>query len=326
MVPAGGFAIDGDLIANAPAASVGDWLLMTNAASGAGAGVLNAAGQPLNGSITFHFTDPYSANDSVFKGGYKWYEDPNNWQWTTNKASGKTDINNALLHISTDADGHLWMMLSADRLNTSGDSYIDFELLQNSLIRTATNSFVATGPHGGRTTNDLLLSLAFTSGGSMADFFVWRWLADGSGGFVYTNVTASLPTNRVFAALNTNSIPVPYGAFGGTNYDPNSFAEAAVDLTALLSAFDPCLSIGVRTIMIKTKSSQSDSATIEDFIEPIQYTLRIGPSAAAGPDQRRCAEGAETLFSLQGTATAGMFPIVSNIWTVIAGNAAIDSP
>src|SRR5262245_25871799 len=77
MVPAGGFAIDGDLIANAPAASVGDWFLMTNVASGTGAGVLNAAGLPLNGSFTFHFTDPYNANDSVFKGGYKWYEDPN---------------------------------------------------------------------------------------------------------------------------------------------------------------------------------------------------------------------------------------------------------
>src|SRR5947207_2877479 len=36
MVPAGGFAIDGDLIANAPAANVGDWLVMTNVAAGAG--------------------------------------------------------------------------------------------------------------------------------------------------------------------------------------------------------------------------------------------------------------------------------------------------
>ena len=40
-IPAGGFAIDGDLMANNPAANVGDWLGSTN---GTGGGVLSAAG------------------------------------------------------------------------------------------------------------------------------------------------------------------------------------------------------------------------------------------------------------------------------------------
>ena len=67
----------------------------------------------------------------------------------------------------------------------------------------------------------------------------------------------------------------------------NAFAEAAIDLTALLGNFDSCLSIGVKTIMVKTKTSTSSTASIVDFIDPIQYSMKLGPSADAGPDQAR---------------------------------------
>src|SRR5437667_12262632 len=71
LQPAGGLRIDGDLVANTPAAGVGDWMLSNN--SGAGGAVLNAAGQSLNSTISFHFVDPYSSgSDLVFVGGMKW--------------------------------------------------------------------------------------------------------------------------------------------------------------------------------------------------------------------------------------------------------------
>src|SRR5262249_37830606 len=157
-----------------------------------------------------------------------------------------------------------------DRASTSGDSYIDFEFLQNLLVRTNSGAFVSYGPNGGRTTNDLLLSLAFTGGGSVADFFAYRWLSTGSNTFAYQDVTTSLPVGGVFVALNSNTIAVPYGAFGNTTYAANAFAEAAVDMTALIGNFDPCISLGFKTIMVKTKSSASSSASISDFIDPIQ--------------------------------------------------------
>jgi hypothetical protein len=324
--PAGGLSIDGDVAANAPGAGVGDWIFCP-AFPGAGAGVLDKSGAPLNPSTTFHFIDPYanSGPDIVFAGGHKWFDNPNDWEWTSGKCSSKTDINNVLLHIETDAQGHIWAAISADRLSTSGDAYIDFEFLQNTLTRTNAGGFASTGPHGGRTTNDLLLSLAFTGGGKVADFYAWRWQADGSG-FAYKDITPSLPAGRVFVALNSNSVVVPYGAFDKTNYAPNAFAEAAVDLTALVANLDPCLHIGVRTIMVKTKASQSSTATIEDFIDPIQYLLRIGPDANAGQDQARCAEGATTAFALAGTAAAGIYPITSTRWTVLEGSAVLDAP
>src|SRR5439155_1605042 len=83
---------------------------------------------------------------------------------TTGKASSKTDINNVLLHVSTDTNGHTWVIVAADRFSTSGDSYIDFEFLQHSLVASNNGTFTSTGPDGGRTANDLLLSIGFTSG------------------------------------------------------------------------------------------------------------------------------------------------------------------
>src|SRR5436190_1196638 len=173
VVPSGGFAIDGNLQANTPTAGAGDWL---PGSTGAGGSVLDATGAPLNPATTFHFIDKYNdAGDNTFAGGLKWTDDPNVWQWTTSKASSKTDINNVLMHITTDASGHVWVIVAADRFSNSGDSYIDFEFLQNKLTLNANGTFSSTGPNGGRTVNDLLLSLDFASGGSVPDFTAWRW-------------------------------------------------------------------------------------------------------------------------------------------------------
>jgi len=321
--PPGGFGIEGDLLADSPVAGLGDWVPGPN---GAGQAVLDANGVPINPTTTFHFIDPFNASDDLtFSGGLKWTDDPNDWTWTTGKASSKTDINNVLLHVAKDADGHTWVILATDRLSTSGDSYIDFELLQNPFYRTNNGAFFSLGPDGGRTVNDVLLSLAFTGGGSVPDFFAFRWQGS-NGKFAYVDSTTSLPTGRVFVAANATNTIVPFGAFGDTNYVANAFAEAAIDLTAFLGNFDTCLSIGIKTIMVKTKSSASSSASIIDFIDPIQYDMKLGPSANAGPDLARCIEGDSTSFPLNGQAAAGLFPIASTTWSVVSGTAVIDDP
>ena len=204
-----------------------------------------------------------------------------------------------------DDNQHTWLIIAADRFSNSGDSYIDFEFLQNPLYKTTTNRFYSAAPNGGRTINDILLSLAFTDGGSVADFFAWRWQGTGTN-CAYADATTSLPVGRVFVAANATEVSVPYGAFGGTTYAANMFAEAAIDLTSLLGNSDPCLSIGIKTIMVKTKTSQSSSASIVDFLDPIHYSFQLGPNANAGPDQVVCSDGGTTDFELQGVATAGI--------------------
>src|SRR6266487_2077067 len=77
LVPAGGFSIDGEALANTPAPGVGDWVLSTNW-PGSGGAVLSPAGLPLDPTMTFHVTDPYSSSsDQTFVGGLKWMDNPN---------------------------------------------------------------------------------------------------------------------------------------------------------------------------------------------------------------------------------------------------------
>jgi hypothetical protein len=330
-VPAGGFGLDGDLQANTPVSGVGDWVA---GPSGSGGFVLNNNGTPVNGTTTFHLTDLFNnASDNNFAGGKKVDDNPNIWTWVENPVNSKQDINNAVLHFTTDANGHNWLVVSADRLSNNGDSYIDFEFLQNTLSLTTnpggtSGGFTSAGPNCGRTVNDFILTLSFTKGGTKAGLCFSRWMASSSNacGYDYVDATAALPAGAVFAAVNTTSTSVPYGAFGKTNYVTNTFAEAAVDLTALLADIDPCLSVGIKTVFVKTKESQSPTATIVDFINPLQIDLKIGATADAGPDQTKCSAGDSTTFTITGTATAGIHPITSMAWSVISGSATIDPP
>src|SRR5439155_8906568 len=123
--PAGGFAMDGDLEANTPLNGVGDWI-PGSTGSGGGA-VLTTNGVPVDPTTTFHLTDAFGAVENNFNGGLKVDNDPNNWTWVINPATGKDDINHALIHISSDNRGHRWVVLSADRAKNNGDSYVDFE-------------------------------------------------------------------------------------------------------------------------------------------------------------------------------------------------------
>jgi len=320
--PAGGFAIDGNLLANTPTNGIGDWV--TNSASGGF--VLRANGAVVDTNNTFHIVDLYdNGGDNIFSGGLKVNNNPNDWTWTTSKPPAKNDINHGLLHITYDTNGHIWAVVAGDRFSESGDAYIDFEFLQNTLTVNTNGGFTSAGLQCGRTANDFLLTVAFTGGGSTAEFFVQRWQATNSQLCGFDYMDAVLPTNKVFAAANASSVSVPYGAFGGTNYAANLFAEAAFDLTALVSEFDPCLSIGVKTILIKTKTSQSASAAIKDFVTPVQVSLRLGPVSDAGSDQSKCMEGATTSFTMNGFVQSGSTPLTSTNWSVVAGPASISS-
>ncbi len=335
--PTGGFDIDGDLLANTPFSGVGDWV---PGPSGTGGAVLSLAGVPVNPNTTFHLVDVYnSGTDNNFGGGNKVDDNPNTatslkWGWVNNPVGNKVDMNHALIHFARDTSNHQWLVLAGDRLSDSGDAYIDFEFLQNTLSMTTnaggtTGGFASAGPNCGRTTNDFILTIALTKGGKSAGLFLERWQATNSQtcGFDYVDVNLStLPTNSVIGAVNTNTIVVPYGAFGGTNYAPNTFAEVAVDITALIAAeFDPCTSLALKTLMVKTKVSQSPSATIVDFIAPLQLGLRLGVFADAGPNQAKCTSGPSTTFTLNGTAQPGVFPFVSTNWSVVSGSATIDA-
>jgi len=206
--PTEGFNISGTLLANS---TFGDWL----EGSGSGGFVLDNNGYPVNSESTFHLIDVYNSGlDNVFGGGVKIDDNPNNWTWTSSSANDKTDMNNALIHFTSDADGNIWVVFAADRLSgETSSAYMDFEFLQTPMLWNTTNGFSTTAPisTGGRTENDFILTVYFESG--VAKFDIQQWHNIG-GVWQYESVFTSLPVNSVFAAGNTTSIPVPYPAFG----------------------------------------------------------------------------------------------------------------
>jgi hypothetical protein len=76
--------------------------------------------------------------------------------------------------------------------------------------------------------------------------------------------------------------------------------------------------------MVKTKASPS-LRQHRDFIDPIQYTLRIGPAADAGPDQT-FAPGFHQRLSTAWSGQPRHLPHSSTAWSVINGEVTIDSP
>src|SRR5262249_17528285 len=146
-----------------------------------------------------------SGSDDNFAGGHKFDENPNSWTWVSNPVNNKQDINNALIHFSTDNTGAQWIMVAADRLSNNGDAYIDFEFLQNTLTKTGgptAGGFSSAGPDGGRTVGDFVLTLSLTRGGSSAGFAISRWEAvpvstQAPDGFDYVDRTALVPSTAV---------------------------------------------------------------------------------------------------------------------------------
>lgn len=285
--PTGGFYINGLLEANT---NEGDWVVGT----GTGGFVLDNSGNPLNAATTFLFRDLFNSRlDNIFATGNQGNADPNTWHWTTSGAPNKNEIHNGLIHITTDATtGDSWAIVAGDRLATTGTAYIDFEFLQNTLVTlpvgtTASNvgDFSSEGPDGGRTVNDLLVTMEYNNGGGVSDlvFYRWREVTPGSGTYDYFEITIAQTT--AFAYTNVGTVNVPFGAFNNTFYTANQFVEGAVNLTAIISSISPCLGLSVKTIMVKTKASSAASATLKDFIEPAQVSLNFGftVTASASP-------------------------------------------
>jgi len=269
LIPTGGFSIEGDLKSNFPTAGVGDWVVGN---AGAGGYVLNNDGSPFDPLNSGKIHDNYDGNDMIFQGS-KFNQDPGTWVWTVGKANSKNDINNVLWHMSKDVNDDMWIILGSDRFTTSGTSYIDFEFLQNTLTRNENFGFNTDGPHGGRTINDMVVSIEYSNGGSTGIVRIYLWKPVGSG---YDYVEQTIPGGVTFAATNTANADIPFGAFGLSVYTPYQFAEAAVNISDLFGAIDPCLGLSVRTIIVKTKASTSLTANLGDFAEPFQVSLSLG--------------------------------------------------
>jgi hypothetical protein len=297
-VPSGGFNIDGTLKANG---APGDWLDGT----GSGGFVLDGSGNPVNAGTTYHLLDAVGTTDNVFVGGLKKNGNPNSWGWKIAGASpSKCNINNALIHVSKASNGDTWITLSGDRESVNGNSFISLSLHQNSLTLGAT-SFVsaASAATGGRTPGDVQVSAEFTGGGSNPNLYLEEWKLVGS---AYAWAPITIPAGKIVAYGKTNAATItgmPYNVFGGTSYQVNSFIEVSFNITDIYkSSSTPCVG-SIKSMLLLTKSSQSETADLSDFVTPLSINLDISVGVPTANGANYCV--GQTINALSVTGVTG---------------------
>ncbi|MCC4214034.1 SprB repeat-containing protein, partial [Leeuwenhoekiella parthenopeia] len=323
--PDGGFNIDGDLDSDA---STGDWLGTRSNSyvfdiypAFPFGDALRAS--PVTAVSTFRVIDAYDGNDDIFQGGGKYTDDPSTWKVNPNgKSGGKGDINNVLLHVGQDNNGDQWVIVASDRLVTTGTSYLDFEFLQKPLTyNNNTTGFITQGVDGGRTVGDILISVSYTNGGSLATVRYYEWEVDATSalGYNYIENTSTLPTR--FGAGNIGTVSTNIGAFGVNQYTANQFVEAAINISAFFNTGDPCDGLTIGTILVKTKSSDADTAALDDVVAPIPVRLNLGTAEIDYADADFCSPSASV--NLLGV-TGGTFSASPSGLTINSSTGEID--
>jgi Domain of unknown function DUF11 len=260
-LPAGPFELDGNALDD-PAVAGDDW---SNAVFG-------------NGGSTFahsFVTDAVNTTgDDIFTGGgSKDTQGVQNgpWLYTASKPQAKNDITHAYAAMSTDpSNGHIILYAGLDRFDNSGDATAGFWFFANPVGLTTPNPTSSGSPFAGtHTDGDILLVSDFTQGGSVSTVQVFRWTGDDATGSL---VPVIAPAGTTFAIVNSGSIAVPWPYMDKSHRSSpaaGEFLEEGVDLTAL--GLGGCFS----NFMAETRSSQSPTATLSDFVIGSFNTCRL---------------------------------------------------
>lgn len=290
--PLGNLHIDGDLRARTPLIDYGDWLPQLGSAN-LDYSVFTADGQPktANSTTTFHVVDSYTSGDNTFEGGLKKNTNLNLYKWKyANPSPGKCDINNYLMHIAEDGStGDTWISLSGDRESTNGNSFISISLHQAQLSM-GNGNFITnvSDATGGRTPGDVQISAEFTGGGSNPNLYLEEWRAVNG---VYQWVAFQLPAGKILGYGSTNDAvitDVPYDVFGKSSYSINSFIEVSFNVTEIFKNTSvPCVG-SIKSVFVMTKSSQSVTADLADFVTPIDVDLDISVGAPIASGASYC--------------------------------------
>jgi uncharacterized repeat protein (TIGR01451 family) len=213
------------------------------------------------------FTDAVNKNtDDIFQGGGS--KDTQGiqqgrWLFTGSKPQGKDDITHAYAAAYIDpGNGHLILYAGLNRFDNSGDATAGFWFFRNPIGENP--SVTTNGGHpftGTHADGDILLVSDFTVGGSTSTIKVFRWTGDDA-----TGSLVAVPTpdpNSTFAIVNGSPISVPWSytnKSGATSPAAGELLEEGVDLTAL--GLQGCFA----TFLAETRSSQSPTATLSDFV------------------------------------------------------------
>jgi hypothetical protein len=269
------FQLDGNAASTPLSCSYGpcdNWDLLNgtgNNISGGGIGTGSSAGS----SSVRTFINGTSSTASFQGGGSKDANAISQWTYATTGSPNKDTINAAYAAAYTQSSSFN-LIFGADRLSPSGDANIGIWFFQQNVApRAGSNGF--TGAHAD---HDIFVISAFTGGGGTSTVSVYEWdhtcasgvkpgpagatqCADANlrvlavptttcGTSIYCGITNSASTNSTWEG----ALASPLFFEGGVNL---TAAFAAVGVTQL-----PCFS----SFLVETRSSQSTSAVLKDFL------------------------------------------------------------
>jgi hypothetical protein len=232
-------------------------------------------------------------DDTVIAGGGKNGDPINSYTLTTQSVPAKDDLGNVYAVSHTRADnGHPELYFGAERLVNNGDSHIDFEFLQDQL--TITSACAGTFA-GHRTEGDLLATVDFTVGGTLAGISLYQWHCAAEPGPQPADGTVCDPVGGtppqhyqligVPPAISflVNAADVPCGGWvcrdkitgNSTQVAARDFLEGGIDLLAL--PFVGCFN----TFLPHTRTAQSFASTLKDFTGPASLRSCRGPNTAS---------------------------------------------
>ena len=238
-------------------------------------------------------TTPCGTGDPTILTGGKNGDAISSYGFTTGSVPAKDDLSNVYAVSHTRADnGHPEVYFAAERLVNNGDSHIDFEFLQSvvSLAGTCSGAF-----SGHRTEGDLLTSVDFTTGGTLAGASVYQWHCAAEPGPQPADGTVCDPsgatppqhyqlvTTPAILTLSVNAATIPCGGWicrdkitgTSTTVAANDFLEGGIDLSAI--PFTGCFN----SFLPHTRTAQSFSSVLKDFAGPVGFRSCRNPALAS---------------------------------------------
>jgi hypothetical protein len=204
-------------------------------------------------------------DDDSYKGGVK--EDTECPGETTGSIpNNKSDL--LTFHVNTEpgtGDHPGFLNLAWSRVSEpSGTTLMDFEFNQS-------ETPCPDGPNVLRTEGDLLLEYAIDQGGSRADISVRTWTGTAWGAPMDLDMPSDTCGGEPCAAGTINSSPIPASESDGLgDKDARTFGEAQLDLRLIFQP-NKCVSFG--SAMLKSRSSDSFTSQLKDFIRPLGIDL-----------------------------------------------------
>jgi hypothetical protein len=169
--------------------------------------------------------------------------------WDSNSVPSKDDITNAYGAVYAPGD----VFFGVDRYGNNGDAYVGFWFLKEAIDRNLDGTF-----DGTHTVGDVLVLSDVPVGGGVRPVRVYRWAGAGVLDSVHVGSGQGFATANQFDAASPWSYTPKTGTAG--TFPPGSFFEGGVDLGSL------GLWAGFKSLLVETRSSQSLTAELKDFV------------------------------------------------------------